>query len=106
MRACGRTQRSGPHSFFAGIVVLAAFCSVCACTLITDVDREAIPRPIGPTFPEVDAGGADASIDPEPAQPGVDAGPDASAEAGVDGGPQPDAAGADAAVSDAAADAG
>jgi hypothetical protein len=56
------------------------------CTLITDVDRERIPQPQPPTFPEVDAG-------PQPADPALDAGtPDASlpsepgADAGIDAG--------------------
>jgi hypothetical protein len=56
------------------------------CTLITDVDRERIPQPQPPTFPEIDAG-------PQPADPLLDAGtPDASlpseptADAGADAG--------------------
>jgi hypothetical protein len=61
------------------------------CTLITDIDREKIPDPPLPPFPEVDAGpqpGLDASVPPE-----LDAGavePDAG-----DGG-APDAGGLDA----------
>jgi hypothetical protein len=74
---------------------------VCGCTLITDVDREAIPRPAAPSFPEIDAGATDASVAP----PAVDAGVDASADAGLDSGPEPDAAAPDAAAADAAADA-
>jgi hypothetical protein len=69
------------------------------CTLITDVDREKIPQPQPPTFPEVDsgsqptdplpdAGTPDASLPPEPTP---DAGSDAAADpadagdAGLDG---------------------
>jgi hypothetical protein len=71
------------------------------CTLITDVDREKIPQPQPPTFPEVDsgpqptdplldAGMPDASLPPEPTlDAGSDAGPDA-ADAG-DAGPDADA---------------
>ena len=58
------------------------------CTLITDVDRERIPQPQPPTFPEVDAG-------PQPTDPVPDAGtpdaslppeptPDAGGDSGVD----------------------
>jgi hypothetical protein len=56
------------------------------CTLITDVDRERIPQPQPPTFPEIDAG-------PQPTDPVPDAGtPDASVpsepalDAGADAG--------------------
>jgi hypothetical protein len=70
------------------------------CTLITDVDREKIPQPQPPTFPEVDsgtqptdpvldAGTPDASLPPEPTlDGGGDSGPD-NADAGDAG---PDAA--------------
>lgn len=70
------------------------------CTLITDVDREKIPQPQPPTFPEVDsgpqptdpvldAGMPDASLPPDPA---LDAGSDAGAEATDAGDAGPDAA--------------
>jgi hypothetical protein len=56
------------------------------CTLITDVDREKIPQPQTPTFPEIDAG-------PQPADPVLDAGtpdaslpPEAEPDAGSDAG--------------------
>lgn len=52
------------------------------CTLITDVDREKIPDPPLPSFPEVDAG----------TQPGLDA----SAANAEDAGGASDDAGADA----------
>jgi hypothetical protein len=66
-----------------------------ACTLITDVDREDIPEPQQPTFPEIDAG-------PLPTDPAPDAStPDASPDASP---PEPtDAGDADAAPVDAAA---
>jgi hypothetical protein len=51
--------------------------AVSGCTLITDIDREKIPDPPLPPFPEVDAGqqpGLDASTPRE-----VDSGPDAAA---------------------------
>jgi hypothetical protein len=74
------------------------------CTLITDVDREKIPQPQPPTFPEVDSG-------PQPSDPGLDAGaPDASLppepplDAGSDAGLDPADAGD--AAPDADADAG
>jgi hypothetical protein len=56
------------------------------CTLITDVDREKIPQPVQPTFPEVDSG-------PGPEQPIVDA---AVPDAAVDGGDALDAGALDA----------
>jgi hypothetical protein len=73
--------------------VLAVLCvhGPLACTLITDVNREDIPEPETPLFPEVDAG-------PIPEPPVPDAGaPDAAAEdAGT-----PDAGEVDAGASDA-----
>jgi len=88
-----------------GCAVALVAGSLGACTLITDIDREKIPQPTTPVFPEVDAGpqptdpvldgGApDASLPPEePTDAGGDAGVDVSSDAG-DAGP------------DAAADAG
>lgn len=73
--------------------------SLSGCTLITDVDREKIPQPETPTFPEVDAG-------PQPAEPVLDAGaPDASLppEPTPDAGS--DAGGADSDAGDAGPDA-
>jgi hypothetical protein len=70
---------------------LLALC-VSGCTLITDVDREKIPQPETPTFPEIDAG-------PQPTEQVPDAGtPDASLPAE----PTPDA-GSDAGVGDSGA---
>lgn len=73
-----------------------------ACTLITDVDREDIPVPAPPTFPEDDAG-RDAAVPPpvEPEDGGsgdagevvTDAGADAAPDAG---GAVSDAGGGDA----------
>jgi hypothetical protein len=60
--------------------VLFAYAAVCGCTLITDVDREKIPVPQTPPFPEVDAGPI-----PEPSTPDASPPP-----------PLPDAGGADA----------
>jgi hypothetical protein len=70
------------------------------CTLITDIDREKIPQPPTPTFPEVDAGpqppesvpdaGApDASLPPR--EPPEDAGSDAGLDAGGASDAAPDA---------------
>ena len=71
-----------------------AACSLPACTLITDIDREKIPQPMTPTFPEVDAG-------PQPGEQVPDAGepdasvppPDAASDAGTDEGLDAGAAG-------------
>ncbi len=68
-----------------------------ACTLITDVDRQDIPEPTPPTFPEIDAG-------PLPSDPVLDASaPDASGAAPP---PTADAGDADASPNDAAAPSG
>lgn len=74
-----------------GLAVLVA-AGLGACTLITDVDREKIPQPVPPTFPEVDAGPQppeptpDASVGDASAPPGeLDAG------GGLDGGDAGDA---------------
>jgi hypothetical protein len=76
-----------------------ACAALCGCTLITDVDREKIPQPVQPTFPEVDAG-------PDPDAVDAAAPPDAA----VDGGDVLDAGSADADTpidaGDAGADAG
>ena len=57
-----------------------------ACTLITDIDREDIPEPVPPTFPEVDAGPQPApdaaSPPPLPPAPPLDAGGDAGSDGG------------------------
>jgi hypothetical protein len=61
----------GPILGFFGSGALVA-ASLSACTLITDIDREKIPQPESPVFPEIDAG-------PQPTEGGPDAGtPDAS----------------------------
>lgn len=77
--------RAGQPALQRG-AALALGLGVSACTLITDVDREKIPQPPTPVFPEIDAG-------PQPANPVPDAGaPDASLppeptpDAGSDGG--------------------
>jgi hypothetical protein len=72
---------------------------LCACTLITDVDREKIPQPSTPPFDEVDAGPQptlpdagempDASLPPE--EEPLDAGSDAGLDAGVAADAAPDA---------------
>jgi hypothetical protein len=80
------------------VVGAIAHAALFGCTLITDVDREKIPEPPQPPFPEVDAG-------PGPDQPTLDA--SVPGDAGADAsGEIVDAAapGADAAV-DAAVDA-
>lgn len=60
----------------AGAVLVSGV--VAGCTLITDVNREDIPDPPRPTFPEVDAG-------PLPPEPTEDASaPDAPGDAGAD----------------------
>lgn len=72
----------------AGAALLGIAAS--GCTLITDVDREKIPDPPLPPFPEVDAGpqpGLDASTPPEldagaPPGPATDAGDGGAADAG------------------------
>jgi hypothetical protein len=69
-----------------------------ACTLITDVNREDIPEPQQPTFPEIDAGPL--PTDPVPDASAPDASlPDASSLEPTDaGGADTDAAAGDAAV--------
>jgi hypothetical protein len=71
-------------------VARAALLAVAAsgCTLITDIDREKIPDPPLPPFPEVDAGpqpGLDASVPSEAdsGAPPLDAGDDGGADAGA-----------------------
>jgi hypothetical protein len=75
MRASRRSLLSvfSPASSpLAGAALLTLASAWCGCTLITDVDREKIPEPLRPTFPEVDAG-------PQPTLPLPDASvPDAS----------------------------
>lgn len=62
---CGFGARWAARAWLAG--------ALSGCTLITDVDRERIPPPVTPVFPEVDAG-------PIPPQPTPDAStPDAAA---------------------------
>jgi hypothetical protein len=66
----------------AGLLAVA----VSGCTLITDIDREKIPDPPLPPFPEVDAG----------PQPDIDASsPQLLPEAGADAAPPVDAGAAD-----------
>lgn len=67
--------------------MLALALGLSGCTLITDVDRERIPQPQPPTFPEVDSGA-------QPTDPVLDAGtpdaslpPDPTLDAGSDAGP-------------------
>jgi hypothetical protein len=82
-------------SWLRRAVAAAVALGVSGCTLITDVDREKIPQPQPPTFPEIDAG-------PQPTDPVPDAGtPDAS----LPGEPSPDA-GSDAGLAPDAGDAG
>jgi hypothetical protein len=110
MRASRRPFLSvfSPASGRLARVALLALCSAgYGCTLITDVDREKIPEPLQPTFPEVDAG-------PQPTEPPPDASvPDASlplepGDAGdaSDAGPADAADGADAAPAAPLGDAG
>jgi len=74
--------------------VLLVAGSLGACTLITDVDRERIPQPMTPTFPEIDAGPQPAPSVPDasvpdasiPAEEPVDAGADGGLDAGGDAG--------------------
>jgi hypothetical protein len=94
MRASRRSLLSviSPSSSCLARVALLTLASAwCGCTLITDVDREKIPEPLRPTFPEVDAGPQptvpppdasvpDASLPLEPADAG-DAGPSDAADA-------------------------
>jgi hypothetical protein len=105
MRASRRSLLSvfSPFSSHLARVALLTLASAwCGCTLITDVDREKIPEPARPTFPEVDAG-------PQPTEPLPDASiPDAStplepADAGEasDAGPVDAADASDAALGDA-----
>jgi hypothetical protein len=80
-----------------GFSLLAGSTFFAACTLITDVDREKIPEPPPPVFPQTDAGdsGSDVEEDPPdasttepdaaPEGPPADSGSDAAADAG-DGG--------------------
>jgi hypothetical protein len=110
MRAARRSLLSvfSPSSRHLARVALLALASAwCGCTLITDVDREKIPEPLRPTFPEVDAG-------PQPTDPLPDASiPDASlplepADAGdaSDAGPTDAADASDAAPATPLSDAG
>jgi hypothetical protein len=81
-----------------GLCGLLALGPLLGCTLITDVDREKIPRAVAPSFPEVDAGSPDAAP-PAPAEPDdvADSGADASSDPGEDAGvPLPLDAGVDA----------
>jgi hypothetical protein len=83
MRALGYTLLAG-SAFFA------------ACTLITDVDREKIPEPPDPTFPQIDAGDdaggdddgelPDATVD-EPDAAGPEAGSSDAGDSGSDAAP-------------------
>lgn len=96
----GRRREGGLASSALCALLLAG--GLGACTLITDVDREKIPRPPTPTFPEVDAGPQptpsvpdasvpDASVTPEePVDARTDAGLDAG-DAGDAGAPDADA---------------
>jgi hypothetical protein len=91
MRASAQRFLSAFLSFTARpdrwVVGAVASGALFGCTLITDVDREKIPQPAQPAFPEVDAG-------PGPDHPGLDAG---TADASVDAGEVLDAGAADAA---------
>jgi hypothetical protein len=106
-------MRASAHRFLSSFMSFAprhrrwvaaaiAQCALFGCTLITDVDREKIPEPPQPPFPEVDAG-------PGPEHPTLDAGaaedagPDASGDILDAGTPDADL---DAAVDAADADAG
>ena len=73
------------------LVVLCVHGGPLGCTLIADVNREDIPEPVTPTFPEVDAG-------PIPEPPGPDAG---APDAAVDDAGAPDAGQSDAGAGDA-----
>jgi hypothetical protein len=70
-----------------GVGALVGSALLPGCTLITDVNREDIPEPVLPTFPEVDAGqipdppvedagvpDSSAPSEPEPLDAGRDAG--------------------------------
>jgi hypothetical protein len=99
MRASRRSPLSAFSSLtgsFARVLLLTLSSAWCGCTLITDVDREKIPEPPQPTFPEVDAG-------PQPTEPLPDASvPDASMPLEpADAGEVSDAAPVDAAAPDA-----
>ena len=74
MRAAAQRSSSAFHHSFrrcSGALLLLGWVASFGCTLITDVDRQDIPEPQVPTFPEVDAGPI-----PEPSLP------DACADAG------------------------
>ncbi|HWO14107.1 MAG TPA: hypothetical protein VNN80_31600 [Polyangiaceae bacterium] len=73
-----------------GAVASLIAVAVSGCTLITDIDREKIPNPPLPVFPEVDAGpqpDLDASSPHPPlgpdAAPPVDAGDGGAADGGA-----------------------
>jgi hypothetical protein len=94
--SCFSRQRVWAFAWLVGSALAGG--SLPACTLITDVDRQDIPEPPTPTFPEIDAG-------PLPSEPVLDASvPDAAdaappaTDAGADGG--------DAGTTDAAAPSG
>jgi hypothetical protein len=92
-RLFGRRLHFG-HRALTGLCIAGSSWS---CTLITDVDREKIPVPVQPSFPEVDAG----------PQPPLQV-PDASlsdASAPGDAGDTDDASDAGGDPTDAAADA-
>jgi hypothetical protein len=57
-----------------------------ACTLITDVDRERIPQPMTPTFPEIDAGPQPVPSGPDASVPDASVPPEEPGDAGADGG--------------------
>ncbi len=91
--------RAGLTLMLGGIVLLGGVLP--GCTLITDVDRQRIPVPPDPIFPEMEAGTGEASsphppMDSGGAGGGLDAAPDAevavdAGDAGAD--PEPDASG-------------
>ena len=91
--SCFLRRSIGAFAWLLGSALTGS--ALAACTLITDVDRQDIPEPPQPTFPEIDAG-------PMPSEPVLDASvPDTAdaappaTDAGADGG--------DAGTTDAAA---
>ena len=60
--------------------------SLSACTLITDIDREKIPQPEAPVFPEIDAGPQPTDDGPDAGTPDASVPPDGTADAGGDAG--------------------
>jgi hypothetical protein len=62
-------------------------CGSAGCTLITDVDREKIPVPLQPVFPEVDAGPQPPIVVPDASVPDASAPVDAgdAGDAGLPG---------------------